>query len=236
MSFVGCSMLPVDSWKAPSTAAEEPANKRFHLSYRTESGRLNRMHAGRDLVQASFEQPADMTIPSFTYGTLTIDYPHPRGLRGYALVRGTFGPNEVDQQEDRGLAGFFGWGDSSAKKEVKVSQEVWETELPQEHLARLVDQLKEKQFFRRIKVLGTEAHLATDINGNRMSKDFAAVPELDVMLLNIRRIGRPSSMSPGSDPRTASAWPMDQALTNSVANTDSLWPPTDPQVHRLPSK
>lgn len=77
-----------------------------------------------------------------------------------------------------------------AEPESPAFGEVWRMDIPDWQLASLLSHLKERQFFRRIKVLGHESDIETVIDGNRFAKEFPAIPELDAMIVNIRKEGR----------------------------------------------
>ena len=115
--------------------------------------------------------------------------PHPAGLAGYSLVTVEFRPQSAASESSSIWNTITGQQPESTPEHTAFG-EVWQMDIPDWHLASLVSQLKEKQFFRRVKGLGHESEIETVLDGKRFAKEFSAVPDLDAMIVNIRRNGR----------------------------------------------
>lgn len=199
----GCAAISFNPWKTAGTTEKSPAAlPEIQITYSTDSGRLNQQVTGRGETQlASLAASEAMAVPPFTRGTLTIRYPHPRGVPGVALATATFSP--AGNTADPGSLASLWKGGGSGPVSSANAREVWEAEIPEQHVAGLVAQLKEKQFFRRVKILGAESQMEATINGKTTSKAFLAMSDLDAMLVNIRARGRREGSRdvPGSSDR-----------------------------------
>lgn len=189
--LAGCSSLTPKFGpnKSIETAASE---KSIHLSYRTDSGRLNRAAGAGSTVQTvAYQSPQRMPVPPFSESTLEIQYPHPGGVPGRALLRVTFAAPTEDSESPNWIAKVMGDDEEKPSTPSLGQSEIWEQDIPEAHLAAVMKELKKRKFFERIKVLGDDdAHIVTTINGNEFGKRFPAVAELDSIIINIRRTGR----------------------------------------------
>lgn len=192
-------------------AAETPHS--IQLTYHTDSARLNQLAAGRHespqagSSQAGDEQAAMALIPSFTTSTLTIEYPHPEGVPGHARVTARFESGSFDARSGTLWRAISGEEVSEAPQRPHFREE-WQDDIQDWQLASLIAQLHGKGFFRRINVIGSGAHIATNINGDQTAKDFPAVAELDQLLMTIRRKGQPfDPVTEGNSPEVAQIEP-----------------------------
>lgn len=163
--------------------APPAAEEKILLTYRTDSGRLNQ--------SADEETSVARPIPPFTTSTLRIQYPHPDGIQGYARVTATF-ESQSDDDDTGSLWSLIKGDDSDGNNTPPRFHEVWNADIRDWQLASLIADLKKKDFFRRVKVLGGESHIRVEINGSTMTKEFPAIAELDRLLITIRQEGRPA--------------------------------------------
>lgn len=176
--------------KLPEEATATPyaAEETIQLTYRTDSGRLN--------DSAADKGPAQKPIPAFTTGTLEIQYPHPQGIKGYARVTATF-DSQTDDNDNASLWGLIKGDDSESKITRPRFHEVWTADIRDWQLASLIADLKKRDFFRRVKVVGSESRIHVEINGSATTKDFPPIAELDRLLITIRQEGRPANPPEG---------------------------------------
>ena len=83
--LVGCGSFP---WRKVPLDASSGLYDRAVLTYRLDAGKLGQP---LDVVRVegqrvSYEQVASSPLPDESIGTLSIEYPHPAGRSGYALV------------------------------------------------------------------------------------------------------------------------------------------------------
>lgn len=201
--LAGCSSLK-PQWGWNKSAETTSPEKSIHLTYRTDSGRLNRAAGmGRTVQTVAFQSPQATPVPPFSESTLEMQYPHPSGVPGRALLRVTFAAATEDTESPSWIAKVMGDEEEKPTTPSLGQPEVWEQDIPEAHLAAVIKELKKRNFFERIKVLGDDdAHITTAINGNEFGKRFPAIAELDSIIINVRRTGRLVSASSATSPAT----------------------------------
>jgi len=190
----GCSS---NSWW---TAANDfPAGETIRpvrIVYRTPSDRLNIAAAGQpgpQIAWASTGAPTSLLMPNLTTSTLEIKYPHPRGLSGMAQANVVIRRTSTSADDKPGFfARLTSWTRKSEQTAPQPTySEVWSLDLPAWQVKAVVDKLRKDNFFQGSKVLNSAAYLGVDLNGKKFGKDYRAVPELDALILRVRREGRP---------------------------------------------
>lgn len=195
----GCSSLPQPWRKVPldaSTGFYETAS----LSYRLDAGKLQQP---LDVVRVegqrvAYEQVASSPLPDQSIGTLSIVYPHPAGRQGFAQVRfnlDSVAPSAAPSKPAKSWNPFAKPSDRPPPPKGVTSSQ------PEVHESWALDISKAESdaFFKLISNMGfynTDrpgtggAHLAVDINGKKLDKDWEQVPELGELVRRVRREGQ----------------------------------------------
>ena len=208
----GCSVLQPEHARRPS---ESVGGHNTRITYRTDSARLNVLAGGSSTQLVSFQQPTHQAVvPEFTVCTLKIEDRHPSGNPEVSLVTVTF---EAPADDDAASLHSKIWTTiSGARDDHQPRQtvthhfrETWTMDVPSWQLDAVVAELRKENFFKRAKSLNAKALIVAEIDGRRFGKDFRAIPELDGMILRVRREGRQiggrSSSAHLFDP--SAAWP-----------------------------
>ena len=164
----GCSIENPFTLAGSTDAA--PTVPAVNIAYTTASDRLNVL-AGTPTVNqfASTGQPMSSMLPNVTESTLEVNYPHPQDRTGLAQVILH--------------VGIKGTTDSSAG--------TWLLDIPAWQVEGIMKRLRDENFFRRAKALGSEVEMSVTQDGQNFSKRFRAVPELDALVLRTFREGTP---------------------------------------------
>lgn len=195
----GCSS---HSWRTAANDSSAGATIRpVRIVYRTPSDRLNIAAAGQlgpQIALASTAAPTSLLMPNVTTSTLVIKYPHPHGQVGMAQANVVIRPMSSSGDDKPGFVErLTSWSTKSERATPKPTySEVWSLDLPVWQVNAVVDKLRKESFFRRSKILNSEAYLGVDLDGKGFGKDYHAVPELDALILRVRREGRPLHAQP----------------------------------------
>jgi len=170
------------------------------ITYRTESDRVNLAAAGYSgpTQMVSFQQPSPGLLPNVTETTLQIQHPHPDGLPGYARAKVFVRPNGAEESEEGSFwSRLIGGSDDQdgANRNAQIV-EAWLLDIPAWQVNGIMTKLQEQNFFRRAKVLNAETFLAVKADGAGFGKKYRSVPELDALILRVRREGRPVGRPP----------------------------------------
>jgi hypothetical protein len=170
------------------------------ITYRTESDRVNLAAAGYSgpTQMVSFEQPSPGLLPNVTTTTLNIQRPHPDGIPGYARARVVVRANGAEESKGGSIWGRLvgGSDDQRAASDNAQIIEAWLLDIPAWQVNGIVKKLQKQNFFRRAKVLGAETFLAVKADGAEFGKEYRSLPELDALILRVRREGRPAGRPP----------------------------------------
>ncbi len=208
-AFAGCYILAI----AASTGCSLPKKqgsmgalttaKQFNdvwIAYRTESDRVNLAAAGLSgqTQMVSFQQPSHSPLPNVTTTTLQIQQPHPHGIPGYAQAKVFVRPNGAEESEGGSFWSRLvgGSDDQDAGNHNAQIIEAWLLDIPAWQVNGIMAKLQEQNFFRRAKVLNAETFLAVKADGVGFGKKYRSVPELDTLILRVRREGRPAGQRP----------------------------------------
>jgi hypothetical protein len=184
------------------------------ISYQIDAGKLQvPVSVARIEGQLVYYQevPSSLT-PNSTIGKLEIEYPHPRGLAGYALARVSIQSSYPERKpvaddaksainerlsetvSQLPLVGTFA---SSAAAEV---DEIWELDVPRIELDRIVFDLNQEGYFGREAKSGPVA-IRAKIDGHSVARSWERLSVLDRMMVEVRSHGRLISYkrTPGSD-------------------------------------
>jgi len=194
-SLVALSVSGCASTKPKGTIHSVSSSKqheRVSLVYRTESDRLN-VGSGLAAETVAYQSPAGMVLPGVTVSTLKILHPHPYGVPGHALAKLTFRPTGDQGALASGWNPFAGRTGSELEPPGPGQQgfETWALDVPLWQVENIVAKLKADNYFSRSKSLQSSAFLGVKLDDVGFGKNYAAVPELDAMLLRVRMQGRP---------------------------------------------
>jgi hypothetical protein len=196
----GCS-LPEKQGSVETLTTAEQFNE-VSIVYRTESDRVNLAAAGysEPAQFVSLQQPSPGLLPNVTTTTLQIRHPHPDGIPGYACARVIVQPNGAEESEGRSMwSRLFGSSDNQSEANHNAQiVEAWLLDIPAWQVNGIMTKLQQQNFFRRAKVLDAEAFLAVKADGAGFAKNYRSVPELDALILRVRREGRPAAGPPHS--------------------------------------
>ena len=161
----------------------------IHVSYRTESGRLNVASRGK----------AD-SLPDLTDSKLYLLYPHPQGRPGCALATLLI----VPPKKESNWLDRWREDDASDKPEEPLDRRV--LDIPARDVRAIVDRLRKDNFFHRSSPLVIESHVGVQLNDAGFAKNFGAVPVLDSLILKVYReshVGIATPGGPWTESRTA---------------------------------
>ncbi|MBI82926.1 MAG: hypothetical protein CMJ81_07000 [Planctomycetaceae bacterium] len=167
----------------------------LHLTYRTETDRLNVAQSSNHVLLATHQAPAANALPACSIGIVNIVYPHPEGRKDVARVRVVFrasGTETAVLNRSMWKKIFDLEEDTDVGKIPEDVLEVWTMDVPKSHLDRTVGRLKKAQFFRKqLVILNPETFLAIDMEGEiAVGKNYRSVDELDLLVMRIRREGQ----------------------------------------------
>jgi len=190
----GCANLP---WRKVSLEANSGFYSDAALTYRLDAGRLA---LPLDVVRVegqrlSYEQVASSPLPEQSIGTLTLEYPHPKGKAGWALVQ-----FKLDSGRVQPAAESKSWNPLSKKSKSQSASsgitstqpevhETWELEIPATEAEGVFKMLTEVGFYAADRT-GTGAQLTVRMNGRETAKDWNQLPALNLLVQRVRGQGR----------------------------------------------
>lgn len=183
------------------------------LEYRLDASRLNLpltiTHVEGQLV--SYDHTASNPEPGDSTGTLKLVYPHPSGRKDLALARVTIvsklpAPTQAPATADRAAAELLSAGGAPV-------QETWELDISRAEMDRIVAQLNASGYFEKKSKRAPGVNVAARLDGREIEKDWDQSPELDQLMVRVRRQGqlvgmeRPAGYRPsGVPPASVVAW------------------------------
>jgi hypothetical protein len=149
----------------------------------------------------SYQQIPSSATSKSTLGRLEIAYPHPRGLKGYALARVTIQsrypeaaplPSSTDEVLAARIAETVAQVPlvGSAVAPTAEVEETWEMDVPRAELDRVVAELNQRGFYERKSAATGPVGIETSIDGHNVKKSWDRVPELDALMVAVRSRGR----------------------------------------------
>ena len=215
VGFTGCANL-----MPPHVARDAKAGfyETAGIEYRIDAGR-NGVPISLAKIEGrlvSYEAVAPQTISEQSVGTLSIEYPHPRGREGYALARvviesrsgaGAIGANLLSSGREwtekiSSAAAPWNWFGESAGDQASTQpgetpaadvahvHETWELDIPKSELDTVMGQLDRAGFFDGNATSGSAVELTTRLDRSMIRKRFDPLPELDRLMQVVRGQGR----------------------------------------------
>jgi len=210
LACVGCSS-PFQSVVRRDSAAGlyETAS----LEYRLDASRLNLpltiTHVEGQLV--SYDHTTSNPEPGESTGSLRLIYPHPTGRAGLALARVEIEsklppPTVAPATADRAAAALLSAGGQPI-------HETWELDISRAELDRIVARLNASGYFEKKSKRAPGVTVTAKLDGRKVEKDWEQSPELDLLMVRVRREGqlvgldRPAGYRPkGTPPDSVVAW------------------------------
>lgn len=190
LALVGCKggytrpLVPIDS----AAGMYEKAR----VSYEVDAGEMQVPVSVAKIEGqlVSYQQVPSSLQAGETLGRLEIEYPHPRGLNGYALARVTVessfaGKEGQTPSKTSKLPVVGAWTDPRTK-----TMEVWELDIPRSEFDRIVAALNQARYFDRSMDNPGPVSMAAKIDGNDVDKKWNRVAELDGLMVAVRGHGR----------------------------------------------
>ena len=181
----GCANLP---WRKVSLEANSGFYSDAALTYRLDAGRLA---LPLDVVRVEgqrliYEQVASSPLPEQSIGTLTLEYPHPTGKAGWALVQFTLDSGRVQPAAEskswnplskKSKSQSAASGITSTQPEV---HETWELEIPATEAEGGLQDADRGRLLRR-RSHGHRRQLTVRMNGRETAKDWNQLPALNLL-------------------------------------------------------
>jgi hypothetical protein len=215
----GCSTI---SGEDPALAANRAADKKFdvwqashnekaaealqpiwngeqavRLTYRIDAGQLGAPLAIScvQAQQVAYQEVAPSPLAERSVGVLDIQYPHPAGRAGLALV------GVVVQQQDssRGITpnfvqhalGWFHWPDENTiLGSNRDLHEAWVMDVPGSEVAQLIGRLQTAGFYGNTEQRHGHVRISSRIGASFIAKDWTTVSELDGLMHRVRSQGQ----------------------------------------------
>lgn len=176
-------------------------------------------------------------------GTLSIEYPHPRGRDGYALARvaiesrdglpavgGNLVAGGLEWTQRLSVAAPWNWFASTRSTQAAGSvssdragegpriHETWELDIPKSELDAVVGSLDQAGFFDASAQTGSAVEVTARLNRSTVRKRYDSVPALDLVMQRVRGQGQLISYdrSLRMPAESVAATPASKVLTPSV--------------------
>ena len=163
-------------WKPKQTSLTAMAcmYDRADLTYQIDASQL-RLPLAVSKVEAqhvSYQETLTSSEPGSSTGTLMIKYPHPQGMMETALAEVII--------DSRG---------SSGKLDDTI-HEVWNWDFSKNELDRVVGRLRDTNYFKGPAATQSGVKLATNLDGVTVHKAWTQVPELNLLMQQVRSQGQ----------------------------------------------
>ncbi len=192
----GCSSLP---WAKVPLDATAGFYDSASLTYRVDAGALQQsLDVSRvERQQVSYEQVASSPQANQSIGTLSVIYPHPLGRSGLAQAQFTLASGVPGNS----ASGTSRWNPFKKKKPVQQLslstagplgeiEERWALDVPVNESNQLFKMLATQGFYETERPGAVGVQLSARINGREVSKNWDQVPELNALVLRVRREGQ----------------------------------------------
>ncbi len=143
----------------------------------------------------AYQELPTAPVPNSAVGTLTITYPHPAGVPGCALAEVVIETRKPDGPDADIQAGKkpSKWSVMMSRFEDKSKKnrayEYWTFALPKADLDQAIGKLDENGYFTVAKVTQPGVDVAAQVDKQVMHKTWKQVPELDAIMLRVRKSG-----------------------------------------------
>jgi hypothetical protein len=191
----GCS-----GWNHPKPQLDSMAGlyDRASIVYRLDASQLcEPMAVARIEGQlVAYQELPTAPVPNSAVGTLTIKYPHPEGVPGCALAevvietRKPDGPDADIQSGKKPSKWAVLMSKFEDKKKKDRAYEFWTFDLPKSELDRAIGNLNETGYFTVAKVTQPGVDVAAQVDKREEHKVWRQVPELDAIMLHVRKSGQ----------------------------------------------
>jgi hypothetical protein len=195
-ALTGCSLLQSDDVKLDASSG---LYDEARIRYRVDTARLNASQAprasGAQLV--SYQQAGGW--PAGWQAAIDIEYPHPQGRPGMALVtlRVEDRPSgKPAVPSDAGSLWRQWWELTREELPVlarKAQYEVWTLDLPRDELSEILDQLRSGGFFEEYAGQLEGSEVTTELDGAQLTRSWRQVPHLDALVERVRAQGKLAS-------------------------------------------
>jgi hypothetical protein len=194
----------------------------IRLTYRIDAGQLGTPLAIScvQAQQVAYQEVAPSPLAERSIGVVDVQYPHPAGREGMALV------GVVIQQQQTGKRGFtpdflqhaLGWFDQPDEDTIVGSKrdlhEAWVMDVPRGEVAQLIGVLQASGFYGEAEQRRGHVRVTSRVGASYVTKDWSAVSEFDRLMHRVRSqgqlvsyqgIGMPLDQRP-SAPASVAAW------------------------------
>lgn len=168
------------------------------LTYRIDAGQLGAPLAIScvQAKQVAYQEVAPSGLAQRSIGVLDIQYPHPAGREGMALV------GVVIQQQhgpDRGMPpafiqqvrGWFRWPDENTiVGSNRDLHEAWVMDVPRAELDQIIGRLQSSGFYGDVAQRRGHVRVTSRIGTDYVAKDWVTVSELDGLMHRVRSHGQ----------------------------------------------
>ncbi len=186
-----CATLPELPWAPVTRDVRAGFYNQAKLEYRLDAGKLGQpldvlCVDGR---QVNYEQIASSPLANRSFGTLTIEKPHPAGREGYARV--TFSIDSEEAGPSRPAWSLFPEREAAPKvghhEEV---HETWAMDLPAAEADRYFTLLSTMNFYQAQPPAKSTAQLTVIMDGRKIQKPWEPLGELNALAQQVRSQGR----------------------------------------------